>query len=173
MLTDREREYINNLPQEIAEKPVEIFQWEAKSLDIAQSVIDSVKFVDPGLTVFLRGSVPLKISGQKDIDLTCNDSVSSFDAHKAKLEPVFGKASKQNDSSVVWHFLQDGYEISFYIVDPEKSDQLARQTKLDSLFKSQPHLLKEYEDLKVSLAGVPYKVYLEDKFEFFNRIRGL
>lgn len=173
MLTNRQREYINNLPKEIADKPVEIFHWEEKSLDIAQAIIDSIKSVEPELKVFLRGSTPLKISGQRDIDLTCNDSILSFDAHKEKLEPVLGKASKQNDSSVVWHFLKDGYEISFYMVDPTKSDQLERQTRMDNLFKNNPQLLTEYENLKVSLKGVTYQVYLEKKYEFFNRILGI
>lgn len=170
MLTSRQKDYINNLPKEIAEKPVEIFPWENRGLDIAKSVIDSIKSSDSKLKVFLRGSVPLKIAGQRDIDLTCNDLASTFENHIEKLKKVLGVPSKQNDSSIVWHFFKDGYEISFYVVDPTKSDQLDRQTKMYSLFKNNHVLLSEYEKLKLSLNGVSYKTYTEEKYIFFNQI---
>src|SRR3989344_4596754 len=170
MLSDRQKEYIKNLPKETAEKPVMIFPWDKKGLEIAQSVIDNIHSAEPDLEVFLRGSLPLKIAGQKDIDLTSIDSVSSFELHKLKLEEVLGTQSKINDNSLVWHFVKEGYEVSFYIVDPEKSAQLQRQTRMDDLFKNNPTLLAQYEQLKLSLNNKPYRFYLESKYEFFNKI---
>ena len=170
MLSDRQKEYIKNLSKETAEKPVIIFPWDKKGLEIAQSVIDNIHSVEPDLEVFLRGSLPLKIAGQKDIDLISVDTISSFESHKLKLEKVSGKPNKINGSSIVWHFIKEDYEVGFYIVDPEKSDQLQRQTRMDDLLKNNPTLLTQYEQLKLSLNNKPYRFYLEKKYEFFNKI---
>jgi GrpB-like predicted nucleotidyltransferase (UPF0157 family) len=170
MLSDRQKEYIKNLPKEIADKTVSIFPYEERGLEIAKTVIDDIYSIEPNLEVFLVGSLPLKIAGQRDIDITSNNSVSNFEIYKTKFENILGIPNKINDSSIVWHFNKGDYEISFYIVDPTKSDQLQRQVQLNNWFKSNPRLLIEYEKLKLSLNGRPYKFYLERKCEFFNEI---
>lgn len=170
MLSDRQKEYIKNLPNEIAEKPVIIFPWEERGLEIAQAVIDDIHSVEPTLEVFLMGSLPLKIAGQRDIDITSNDFASNFEIHKMKFKKVLGMPSKINDSSIVWHFTRVNYEVSFYIIDPEKSDQLQRQKQMNDLFKKSPTLLAKYEQLKLSLNNSSYKFYLEKKYEFFNKV---
>lgn len=170
MLSDRQKEYIKNLPKEVAEKPVTIFPYEERGLEIAQVVINDIHSVEPNLEVFLVGSLPLKIAGRRDIDITSNDSVSNFGIYKTKFKKVLGMPSKINDSSVVWHFNKEGYEVSFYIVDAEKSDQLQRQMQTNNLFKNNSTLLTQYEKLKLSLNDKPYRFYLEKKYEFFNEI---
>lgn len=170
MLSDRQKEYIKNLPKETAEKPVIIFPYEKRGLEIAQTVINDIHSVEPNLKAFLMGSLPLKIAGQRDIDITSNDSVSNFEIYKTKFKKELGMPSKINDSSIVWHFSKGGYEISFYIVDPEKSDQLQRQMQMNNLFENNPALLTQYEKLKLSLNGRPYRFYLEKKYEFFNEV---
>jgi len=122
MLTTRQKEYINNLSTEVASKPVVIYPWEENGLDVAESVIKDIHSIEPNLEVFLMGSTPLKIAGQKDIDMTSVDSASKFEFHKEKPGRIFGKPSVENESSIVWHFIKNGYEIGFYIVDSIKSD---------------------------------------------------
>ena len=101
MLSDRQKEYIKSLPKETAEKPVMIFPWDERGLEIAQSVINDIHSVEPTLEVFLRGSLPLRIAGQKDIDITSLDVSSNFEIHKLNLEKVLGIPNKINDSSIV------------------------------------------------------------------------
>lgn len=172
MLTKRQITYLANLPKEIGDKAVKIFPWDKHGIEVAQRVINDIKSVESTLEVFLRGSVPLKIAGQKDIDLTCCVLVSQIPYYQDKFNKFFNKNGKLNEDSVVWHFIIDGYEVGFYIIDPTKSDQMRRQNCMHNLFMNSPKLLLEYEQLKLSLNNVPYKHYLEKKFEFFNRLIG-
>ena len=170
MLTDRQKDYLKKMPIEIAKKPVEIFTWNQRSLEIAADLTDKVKKADCNLEVFLVGSTPLKIAGEKDIDLTSSVSSSDFQKQTIKLEKIFGKPNKINESSVVWHIVVDNYNVGFYLVDPEKSDQLKRQLYMDNLFRKNLYLLKNYEQLKISLHGFSHLEYTKRKFEFFNKI---
>ncbi|MDO8650484.1 MAG: hypothetical protein Q7K33_04245 [Candidatus Berkelbacteria bacterium] len=169
-LTPRQEEYLKSLPRNVARASVKIFEWNEHSLEVARLVIESIKAADRQLNVYLRGSVPLKIAGQKDIDLTSVDSATKFQIHISRLKSVLGKPEKINSSSVVWHFRRSGYEVSFYIVDSAQSDQLLRQDRIHHLLLNNPSLLEDYQRLKISMDGQPYHSYQKAKFEFFTHL---
>lgn len=172
MLLERQHNYIRDLPEEIAEKPVAIYPWEERGLLIANSIVADIKNADPSLEVFLGGSLPLKIAGQRDVDIVGVCPEAEFDFHRARLATIFGHPQKEDQASVVWHFIKDDYVIGVYLTNPIASDQFKRQSEMFDLFKKRPDLLKQYEDLKLASDGIPYKIYQQRKYEFFNAIIG-
>ena len=170
MLTPRQIKYLENIPKELADKPVQILSWKEQGLTTASVIIAEANIAAPDTTFHLVGSVPLRIAGLRDIDIVCAITQSSFTEYREKLSKIFGKPNKQNASSIVWHFERDGYEVSLYITDPELSDQLERQVREYELLKKNPKLLRTYERLKLALNGQPYRLYQEKKREFFNTL---
>lgn len=173
MLNDRQKRYLADLTEAKAKKKVRIFPWSPRSLEVAQLLQQQINAADSSLIVHLVGSVPLKIAGQKDIDLTCANTSENFIEHCKRLQTVIGEPKTINSDSIVWHFNRNGYEVSFYLTDPNKSDQLERQLRMDGIFRDDRELLINYEHLKISLDGLSYKKYIKRKFEFYNKIEFL
>jgi len=60
-------------------------------LDIANQIISDIKSVEPDLEVMLLGSLPLKITGQEDIDISAFCIKSEQPKHIDNFRKVFGE----------------------------------------------------------------------------------
>ena len=173
LIPDRCVKYLSGLSNEKAQRIVKISSWNKLGNKISDTIIQKIKSVIPNIPLQLMGSQVLKISGQRDLDITGTTNSDSFVKYKQLLEPIFGKVTSMNNSSIVWHFHESGYEVAIYIVDPSKSDQFERQKQTNEILLKNPDLLKEYEQLKLSLNGKTYLKYQEEKFKFFHKIDSL
>ena len=171
MLTDTEENYLNKLPEEVANKPVKVYPWDKKGLEVAQSIINDIKSTLPDLEVVFIGSMALQIAGQKDIDLSILCPTKDFPENQKKLEKLFGSPDRIGHTSIPWHFIKDGYEVGVYLTDP-KTSQIQEQINVFNLLKNDKNFLKMYEDLKLAADGLPYREYQIKKYDFYHKILG-
>jgi hypothetical protein len=132
---------------------------------LGETIVRKIKNHFPNLEVLFMGSVALEISGQRDLDIYALADPKDFDNYKPTLEKLFGKYKNIHKTFIEWKFSKDGYEIEIYLTEPPE-----RQIKVYEILKSDPKLLKEYEDLKLSFDRKSYKDYQKAKYVFYNRI---
>lgn len=168
MLTPYQEKYLSKIPENT---PVAVYPWDARGLEVAQAVMQDIKSVLPENEIVFIGSLPLKIAGQKDIDLSVLSPVSEFPKNQAKLEGKFGSPDKEGVTSIAWHFVREGWDVAIYLTDPVSS-QVQEQIEVFKILKNNPDLLKEYEHIKLEAKDKPYKEYQRRKYEFYNRILG-
>jgi GrpB-like predicted nucleotidyltransferase (UPF0157 family) len=155
MIRDVEAKFLEKIPED---QIVEVVPWDPKGLQIAEGVIADIKSVDPEADIIFIGSLPLRIAGQRDIDLSILSQESNFPTHRQKLETVFGQPDKLGKTSIAWHFNRHGYEVGIYLTDPITSE-VQRQIDVFNLLKNNPNLLKEYEQIKLSAKDKSYREY--------------
>ena len=168
MLTPNQERYLSKIP---ADQRVFVYPWQSYGLEVAQHIINQIKSVLPNNEVVFIGSLPLKIAGQKDIDLSVLCTASEFPLCQPKLEKVFGQPDKLGVTSIGWHFQNEGWDVGIYLTDPVTS-QVQEQIDIFNLLKNNPRLLKEYEKIKLEAADKSYIEYQKRKYEFYNRILG-
>lgn len=143
-----------------------------KGLDIANRIISSIKSIEPNLEVLLLGSLPLKISGQEDIDINAFCIRSEQSKYMDNFKKLFGEPTRQGKNSTGWDFEEEGFSVSVWLTDPTTETTKA-QIQVFNMLKDNPSLLKEYEVIKEEAKNLPYKEYQKRKYEFYNRILGL
>ncbi len=168
MLTPNQEQYLSKIPDDLK---MTVLPWDSRGLDIAQGIIDEIKLLLPDNEIIFIGSLPLKIAGQKDIDLSVLSDAKDFPLHQPKLEEKFGKPDKLGVTAIGWHFERQGWDVGIYLTDPVTS-QVQEQIEVFNLLKNNPDLLKEYEQIKLTAANLSYKQYQIKKYEFYNRILG-
>ncbi len=166
MLTKEEENYLSKInPRRITK----IYPYNPNGKELGEKIVKQIKKVLPDANILFMGSVALKISGQKDIDIYILSDVKHFDDYLPELEKLFGVINKQGDyvkkKFVEWKFEQDGYDIEIYLTEPPQ-----RQINVYNILKSNPILLKKYENLKMKFKGKLYKDYQKAKYEFYNKI---
>lgn len=169
MLTENQKRYLSKISDD---QMVAVAPWDARGLEIAKKIINEIKTVAPDNEVIFIGSLPLRIAGQKDIDLSVLSPAKDFPIHQPKLEAAFGKPDKLGVTSIGWHFVREGFDVGIYLTDP-KTSSVQEQIDIFNLLKNNPALLKEYEQIKLSAAHKSYKEYQIAKYEFYNRVLGL
>ena len=169
MLTEGQKNYLAKMPddQKMVVKP-----FNPKGLEIADQVIAEIRKVEPDLDIMLLGSLPLKILGQEDIDISAFCVKSEQLGHLDNFKRLFGEPSRMGDNSTGWDFQRDGFFVSVWLTDPTTETTKA-QVEVFNLLKNNPELLKEYARIKEQAKDLPYKEYQRKKYEFYNRILGL
>lgn len=168
MLTPNQQKYLSSVPENTS---VSVYPWDATGLEIAKELISEIGSVLPNNEVMFIGSLPLKIAGQKDIDLSVLSPADDFPRCQPKLEKKFGKPDKVGATSIGWRFDRQGWEVEIYLTDP-LSSELKEQLDVFNTLKANSGLLKEYEKIKLDNANKPYKEYQKKKYEFYNQILG-
>lgn len=168
MLLPGQKDYLSKLPPERAMAKVSIKSWDSRIPSVAESVVKKIKNKIPEADVKFMGASALGISGQNDIDIYVLCSDKEKDAYTEKLKELFGEKTKEKK----WKFFEGGFEVSVYINNPEDQKQ-KEQIEIFEIFKNNPKILKEYEELKLSMNGKTYKEYQTVKYEFYNRVLGL
>jgi len=166
MLTEGQTKYLATVPdyQRMVVKP-----FNPKGLTIANQIISDIKSIEPNLEVMLPGSLPLKISGQEDIDISAFCIKSEQPKHIDNFKKLFGEPTRQSQNSTGWDFGKDGFNVSVWLTDPN-AETTKNQVRVFNLLKNNPNLLKEYERIKEEAKDLTYKEYQIRKYEFYNRI---
>lgn len=159
-----QEKYLNNLPAEMADKPVVIQPYKPELLGIAENIMDRIKSELPQAEVRFMGASALRISGQNDIDIYVLVNSTQRDGYVEKLNILFGEQTQNS-----WNWKQDGFEVTVYLDDP-KNPALQEQILIFEKLKDDPALLKKYEALKTSMNGKTYREYQEAKYNFYNQI---
>lgn len=169
MLTEGQIKYLATIPddQKMVVKP-----FNPKGLDIANQIISDIKAVEPDLEVVCLGSLPLKIAGQEDIDISAFCIKSEQPKHFDNFKKLFEEPTRRGTNSTGWDFQKDGFSVSVWLTDPTVETTI-KQVKVFNLLKDNPDLLKEYERIKEEAKNLTYKEYQIRKYEFYNRILGL
>ena len=169
MLTEGQIKYLATVPED---KKMVVKPWDPKGLDIANQIIMDIKSVEPDLEVILLGSLPLKIAGQEDIDISALCVKSEQPKHLNNFKKLFGEPGRYGENSTGWDFERDGFSVSVWLTDPT-ADTTKAQIQVFNLLRDNPDLLKEYEKIKLEAKDLSYKEYQVRKYEFYNRILGL
>jgi GrpB-like predicted nucleotidyltransferase (UPF0157 family) len=166
MLTEGQQKYLASLPDNMQ---MTVKPWNPEALDIANSIISRIHTAVPELEIKLLGSVPLKIAGQEDIDISVFCVKSDQEKHVPAFTSLFGEPSHRTNVALGWDFQQDGYSVSVWLTDPS-AETTRQQVKIFDLLKDNPILLNEYEHIKLDAKDLPYKEYQQRKYEFYNRV---
>lgn len=166
MLTEGQIKYLATIPddQKMVVKP-----FNPKGLGIANQIIADIKSVEPDLEVVCLGSLPLKIAGQEDIDISAFCIKSEQPKHFDNFKKLFGEPTRKGTNSTGWDFQKDGFSVSVWLTDPTVETTI-NQVRVFNLLKDNPDLLKEYEKIKEEAKDLTYKEYQIRKYEFYNRI---
>ena len=169
MLTEGQIKYLATIPnnQTMTVKP-----FNSKGLAIANQIISDIKAAEPDLEVVCLGSLPLKIAGQEDIDISAFCIKSEQPKHFDNFKKLFGEPTRKGTNSTGWDFQREGFSVSVWLTDPTVETTI-NQVKVFNLLKNNPDLLKEYEKIKEEAKDLTYKEYQIRKYEFYNRILGL
>src|SRR3989344_6206530 len=155
MLTDGQNKYLATIPDD---KKMVIKPFNPKGLKIANQIISAIKSIEPHLDVLLLGSLPLKISGQEDIDISVFCIKSEQLKYLDNFKMLFGEPTRNGTNSIGWDFQQEGFSVSVWLTDPTV-ETTKRQVQVFNLLKNDPNLLKEYEEIKLASKDLSYKQY--------------
>ena len=166
MLSPDENKFIQSIPKD---KIVQIFPFDPKVTQAAEEIINQVHTFFPDLKIVHMGASGLKISGQNDIDLYILSPWREFDKYLHGLIKIFGTPKFKRRGSVAWDFNRNGFPVELYLTDPT-SEPMKRQIRVYETLKSNPEILKEYEELKHEMNGKSFREYQKQKYEFYHKI---
>jgi len=115
MLNEGQIKYLETMLE--AKKAV-IKPFNPKGLEVAYKIIAQIKAVEPDLKVMLLGSLPLKISGQEDIDISVFCERSKWPNHLDNLKKLFGEPNRNTQSAVKWEFKREEFGVGVLLADP-------------------------------------------------------
>lgn len=168
MLTQDEEKFLATIPED---KLIEIRPYDPQIKKVVDQLISEVKLIIPEADIHFMGASALELAGQNDIDLYLFSSPEQIAIFRDKLIPLFGKPSLDK-SFVEWDFLRDGFNVEFYITDPN-TESMQRQIKVFNLLSSHEEFRDEYETMKLKYNGRSFREYQRLKYEFYNRILSL
>lgn len=172
MLTENQKKFLDFLPPEKSNRIVRVEPWDPRGLMLASQIVEDIQKAVPDLEILLGGSVPLKIAGEKDIDITVYCPKSEQAKYTPHLARLLGPHTSEGQSHTGWAFEKDGYNATVYLSDP-RSPNTIEQKQVHLLLASRPDLAREYEQVKLAMNGKTYKEYQSAKYDFFNRILGI
>src|SRR3989344_9456729 len=137
MLTEGQINYLSKVPddQKMVVKP-----FNPKGLEVANQVMAEIKAIEPDLEVVCIGSLPLKIAGQEDIDISVFCIKSEQDKHFDSFKRLFGEPTRIGKSSTAWDFERDGFSVGVWLTDPT-SNTTQEQLQGFNMLKENPELL--------------------------------
>src|SRR3989344_6005336 len=155
MLTEGQIKYLATIPdnQKMVVKP-----FNPKGLEIVDEIIAEIKAIEPDLEVVCLGSLPLKIAGQEDIDISAFCIREEQSKHLDNFKKLFGEPTRNGTNSIGWDFQREGFSVSVWLTDPTV-ETTKRQVQVFNLLKNDPNLLKEYEEIKLASKDLSYKQY--------------
>lgn len=166
MLTKDELDYLSKIPKN---KKVSVKPFDPQAKKVGDSIVSKIKKALPSLEVLFMGATALGTAGQNDIDLYVLVDSKDFDEYLPTIKNLFGKPRSIHKKFVEWSFMKDGYQIEFYMADPN-SPSMRKQIRVFNVLKTSPRLLKEYEKLKLSFDGKYFRDYQRAKYEFYNKV---
>lgn len=169
MLTEGQKKYLATIPDE---QMVHIKPFNPEGLEVADRIIHRIKAFAPDIEVLCIGSLPLKIAGQEDIDISAYCVKANQPHYQSLFKELFGDPARVGKNSTAWDFTEDGFSVSVWLTDPT-AETTKNQLAVFNILKNNPRLLAEYERLKLNAKNLSYKQYQKQKYEFYNRILNL
>jgi hypothetical protein len=166
MLTEGEIKYLDSVADD---KRMVVKPWNPRGLEVAEIIIANIKTIEPNLEVLLLGSLPLRIAGQEDIDISVFCTKEEQEKHLDNFKKLFGEPTRLGRNSICWDFEEDGFSVGVWLTDPT-AESTQRQVKVFNILKNNPDLSKEYEKIKLEAKDLPYKQYQIKKYEFYHKI---
>lgn len=166
MLTKEEKDFLKKTP---TDKKVKIYPFDKRSIKVTEEIIHSIKDIFPDLEVKHMGASALGISGQKDLDIYAFARSADFSKFLPGFAELFGEALHKHETFIEWKFNRDGFDVELYLTSPD-SETMKRQMAVFEILKNNNQLLKEYEKLKTSMNGEPFREYQKKKYEFYHKI---
>ncbi len=166
MLTKDELDYLSKIPKN---QNVFIQPFDPKAKEVGDIVVSKVKKALPGLEVLFMGATALGIAGQNDIDIYILARPKDFSKYLPTLEKLFGKPKNIHKTFIEWSFTENSHQVEFYLTDLN-APSMQRQIKVFNTLRTNPRLLLEYEDLKLSFDRKSLRAYQRVKYEFYNKI---
>ena len=139
--------------------------FDSKAKEVGDSIIRKIKSNLTNIEILFMGATALEIAGQNDIDIYLLSKPKDFDKHLPALEKLFGKPKHAHKTFIEWSFTENNYPVELYLTEPPE-----RQIRVFEILKSNPRLLKEYEELKLEFNNQSFRDYQRAKYEFYNRI---
>src|SRR3989344_500879 len=164
MLTRDEKDFLKKIP---ADKIVRIYPFNGKVFKTAENIIQSIKEIYPNLEAKHMGASALGISGQNDLDIYAFSDPKDFGNYVPGLVKLFGEPLHKHETFIEWKFSKDGFDIELYLTSSD-SPSMKRQIAVFEILKNDKKMLKEYEKLKYSMSGKPFRDYQRKKYEFYN-----
>ena len=153
MLTKTQKERLANMPVEKANKVVHIKPYNPTTSSIARKIINQIKKTIPKVRLKFMGASALGIAGLNDIDIWIFCSLEQREKYIRKLSIIFkSKISERFD----WKWTEQGIPISVKLANT-KDINVQGQLVHFKVFSKNKDILKNYEDLKISLNGKNYK----------------
>lgn len=162
MLTKTQKEYLLNLPRERLSMRVEVYPWDPKSKQIAQSIASEIRFYT-GEDLVHMGSSALEIAGEHEIDLYIFKKEANLELIN-KITNILNCQAVKNK----WRFYRDSFKVSLKIVDPEEEKRKEQRLFFEEL-KSNPLLRQKYESIKIANCE-SFEKYTLAKMDFVTRV---
>jgi GrpB-like predicted nucleotidyltransferase (UPF0157 family) len=166
MLNSDEEKYLLTIPEG---KATVIKPFDPEVSKTARDIIKQINQALPGLQVFFGGASALGIAGQNDIDMNILTTPPEYPKYLPTLINLFGQPIKCGPILIKWEFVRNGFEVEMYLTD-KNSPTLQRQIKVYQILNKNPELRHEYEQIKLSCDGLPFREYMHRKYEFFHKI---
>ena len=166
MLTKTQKERLANMPVEKANKVVHIKPYNPTTSSIARKIINQIKKTIPKVRLKFMGASALGIAGLNDIDIWIFCSLEQREKYIRKLSIIFkSKISERFD----WKWTEQSIPISVKLANT-KDINVQGQLVHFKVFSKNKDILKNYEDLKISLNGKTYREYATAKKDFLMRM---
>jgi GrpB-like predicted nucleotidyltransferase (UPF0157 family) len=167
MLQKHQIEDIRSVP---AGKIAHIFPFDPATHTVAQDITRRIVAEIPRAEVFHIGSSKLGIAGENDIDMTVVAG-NMFEKALKVFEEWYGVPAKTalHDNYAQWKWTQGGFPVEFHLIDIKKP-YFQEQLKTQGILEGDNDLKMEYERMKLACNGLPYTKYLEQKYEFWNKV---
>lgn len=166
MLSKSQEGYIRSLS---TTDIVRVHPFDPRTREVADTLMATIAQKLPTARIIHNGSSALGIAGENDIDLGV--IAEPFDTSTQALEEIFGPAQQFREREQIkhWEFVRDGFKVELYL-SSSISEEIQEEIDTFEYFQSTPEALAKYEQLKISLDGLPVQEYHRRKKEFFNEL---
>ena len=148
---------------------VSIEPYREDSRLVIEKIEKEIHNIYPNIPIHFIGSIPLEISGRKDVDLFIECPASEFNKYVSGINLIFGKYIRSRKKYIEWKTNYHDWEINALLIDPAEK-KFKYQMLTFVVLKSNAALRQQYELLKVSLNGAPLLRYEETKRRFFAKV---
>lgn len=166
MITSDDKDYLSKIPMD---KIVRILPYNPKVKMVFNEINTPINGIYPKLEVKHMGASALEISGQNDVDIFAFSNPLDFDKYLPGLTKLFGEPLHRHETFIEWKFKKEDLDVEFYLTAKD-SETMKKQITSFEILKNNKDLVNEYEKLKWSLNGKPFREYQEKKYEFYHKI---
>lgn len=170
MVTDKQKKWLEHLSDSNSTTITPFNPQVKDDFFILKNELQQIVGKDVNIT--LKGSSNLSISGKGELDVYIPVSPNKFDSILKKLINVCGEpGSHYPNERARFNRLVNNTKAEIFVINSEAEGWIQLNIFEDWL-KSHPEDIKQYEELKASLAGKSSKAYYIEKTAFFNSIIG-